>query len=90
MFKVPIPIFHKLIWVGVGNIVNNLIHNLVAWGLNSYPGPFKKKQNIRNFTLFSAARKNYLSVRCVAAANWMCNDMATFSKQIRTLKHILP
>jgi len=73
MFKVLIPIFYKLIWAGVGNIVNNLIHNLVAWGLNSFPGPFKKKENIRNFTLlvFSAARKNYLSARCVTAANWI-------------------
>ena len=69
--------------------MNNLIHNLVARGLNSYPGPFRKKQNIRNLALFSAARKIYISARCVRAENWICNDVATFRKQIRTLKHVL-
>ena len=33
MFKVIIPVFYKFIWVGVGNIVDNLIHNLVWHGV---------------------------------------------------------
>jgi hypothetical protein len=46
--------------------------------------------NIRNFSQFSVARKNFPSAGCAAAANMTCSDTDIFSKQIRPLKHILP
>jgi hypothetical protein len=60
--------------------------HFVLPSMTSFRAP---SRDIRNFPLFSLARKNFPSARYATAANLIYNDIDVFSAEISTLKHNL-